>query len=57
VQFTDHANWLYTLERSTDFVSWADASITTNGNGTNLILQDTTATVDKAFYRVKAERP
>jgi hypothetical protein len=57
VQFTDHTNWLYTLQRSTDFVSWADASVTTNGNGTNLILQDPNAPTDKAFYRVRANRP
>ena len=57
VQFTDHTNWLYTLERSTDFVSWAGASVTTCGNGTSLILQDTNAPTDKAFYRVRAERP
>jgi hypothetical protein len=56
-QFTDRTNWLYTLERSTDFVSWADASVTTNGNGTNLILQDTNSPADKAFYRVRADRP
>ncbi|MGD0350048.1 MAG: hypothetical protein ABSB84_07015 [Verrucomicrobiota bacterium] len=57
VQFTDHTNWLYTLQRSTDFVSWADTSVTTNGNGTNLILQDPNAPADKAFYRVRANRP
>ena len=57
VQFTDRTNWLYTLERSTDFVSWAGASVTTCGNGTSLILQDTNAPVDEAFYRVRADRP
>lgn len=57
VQFTDHTNWLYTLERTTNFVSWADASPAANGNKTNLVLQDTNAPTDKAFYRVRAERP
>ncbi|HEY5505664.1 MAG TPA: hypothetical protein VIK28_10950, partial [Sedimentisphaerales bacterium] len=57
VQFTDRTNWLYTLERTTNFVSWADASPAANGNKTNLVLQDTNAPTDKAFYRVRAERP
>jgi hypothetical protein len=57
VQFTDHINWLYTLERTTNFVSWTDASSTTNGNGTSLFLQDTNPPTEEAFYRVKAERP
>ena len=57
VQFTDRSGWLYTLERTTNFLSWATVSIPTSGNGTNLFLQDTNAPVDKSFYRVKAERP
>jgi hypothetical protein len=57
VQFTDHLNWLYTLQRMTDFQSWTNASIATAGNGTNLFLQDTNPRRDNAFYRVKAERP
>jgi hypothetical protein len=57
VQFTGHTNWLYTLERTTNFVSWADASPPANGNKTNLILQDNNPPNTKAFYRVRAERP
>jgi hypothetical protein len=57
VQFTDHAGWLYTLERSADFQSWADVSPAISGNGTNLFLADTNAPANKAFYRVRAERP
>ena len=57
VQFTDHANWVYTLERSTDLFSWSDVSPGTAGNGTNLFLQDTHVPVNQAFYRVRAERP
>jgi hypothetical protein len=56
-QFISRSNWFYTLERTTDFVSWSDVSITTNGSGTNLFLPDTNPPTDKAFYRVKAERP
>ena len=57
VQFTDHLNWLYTLQRTTDFQSWTNASIATAGNGTNLFLLDTNPPSGKAFYRVIAERP
>jgi hypothetical protein len=57
VQFTDHTNWLYTLERTTDFVSWAEIPPPVNGNKTNLILQDTNPPATRAFYRVRADRP
>jgi len=57
VQFTDHLNWLYTLERTTNLVSWTEVSLPASGNGTNLFLQDTNAVVDKAFYRIRADRP
>ncbi|HEX4341861.1 MAG TPA: hypothetical protein VH255_00625, partial [Verrucomicrobiae bacterium] len=39
-QFISRSNWLYTLERTVDFGSWSDASVTTDGNATNLFLQD-----------------
>lgn len=56
-QFTSRTNWLYTLERTTNFTSWAGVSISTNGNGTNIFLPDTNASLSKAFYRVRADRP
>jgi hypothetical protein len=56
-QFLSRSNWLYAIERTTDFASWTNASPTTLGNATNLFLQDTNPPVDKAFYRVRAERP
>ena len=56
-QFPGQSNWLYTLQRSGDFQSWTNVSPTTPGNATNLILQDTNAPVDKAFYRISAQRP
>ncbi len=52
-----YTNWLYTLERSTDLISWSDASASTNGNGNVVILSDTNAPVGKAFYRVRAGQP
>ena len=57
VQFTDRTNWLYTLQRSTDLFSWADASPTTPGVDNTLTLQDTNTLADKAFYRIRAQRP
>jgi hypothetical protein len=57
VQFISQSNWLYTLERTVDFISWSDASISIGGNGTTLFLPDTHPPTGKAFYRVSAERP
>lgn len=55
-QFLSRSNWLYTLQRTTDFGSWTDGA-TATGNGTNLLLADPNAPSDKAFYRVRAQRP
>jgi hypothetical protein len=57
VEFANRRNWLYTLQRTTNCISWTDVSVPTTGNGTNLFLQDTNAFSDKAFYRVQAQRP
>jgi hypothetical protein len=57
VQFQNRTNWLYTLERSTNFLSWTNASMTAYGNDGTLVLQDTNAPTEKAFYRVRANRP
>ena len=57
VQFSSRSNWLYTLERSDDFHSWTNAAAATPGNGLNLVLSDDNAPADKAFYRVRANRP
>ncbi len=57
VQFNDKTNWVYTLERSTDFALWSDASAPVSGNGTNLIVPDTNAPAAQAFYRIRANRP
>ena len=57
VEFASRLNWLYTLQCTTNFTLWADASVPTSGNGTNLFLQDTNAALEKALYRVRAARP
>jgi hypothetical protein len=56
-QFYAHTNWVYTLERTTDFQTWAPASATVAGNESDVSLQDTNATSTKAFYRVQATQP
>jgi hypothetical protein len=57
VQCGTYTNWLYSLERSTNLISWSDALISSNGSGDILFLQDTNAPADKAFYRVRADQP
>jgi hypothetical protein len=57
VQFVSDTNWLYMLQRTTDFQSWTNVSPITLGNATNLFLQDTNPPIKKAFYRVSASRP
>jgi len=57
VMFGTRANWLYTLERTLDFQTWASASPATAGNGTNLVLSDPAVMPGGAFYRVRAEKP
>lgn len=57
VQFGTYTNWSYTLERSTNLVSWSDASAATGGSGSALTLSDTGAPPDRAFYRVRAVQP
>ena len=55
--FVSQTNWLYTLERTTNFVSWSDSSPVTPGTPGTLTLSDTNPPTDGAFYRVRAERP
>jgi hypothetical protein len=56
-QFVSRSNWLYTLQRAPDFQTWTNVSPATGGNATNLFLQDTNSLANKAFYRIRAERP
>jgi hypothetical protein len=57
VQFISAMDWTYTLERSTDLLSWNSVSTATFGTGSMLTLSDTNLSTTKAFYRVRAERP
>jgi hypothetical protein len=53
--FFTHTNWVYTLERTTDFHSWAPVSATLRGTDDLMTLQDTNALPASAFYRVRAD--
>ena len=59
VQFTSQTNWVYTLERSEDWVQWRDASASVPGTGGRVDLADQGASPapPAAFYRVRATRP
>ena len=56
-QFTGRTNWLYTLERTTNFIAWNGVLILTNFTGTSLSLQDSNVPVNRAYYRIRADRP
>ena len=55
--FSSRSNWVYTLERTTDFQSWTAVSPSATGNGAVLLLQDSSPLSKNAFYRVGAARP
>ncbi len=57
VRLLSDTNWLYVLERTTDFVAWTPASALTPGTGGELTLQDTNPPPGRAFYRVGAHLP
>jgi hypothetical protein len=57
VRFDNKTNWVYTLQKTADFISWTNVSGPLAGNGTSLTLHDDTAATPAAFYRVQAHRP
>ena len=54
-RFFSHSNWLYTLERMTNFGSWTSVSATLRGTEGEMVLQDTNPPPTRAFYRVRGE--
>jgi len=56
-QFLSCSNWLYSLERSPDLRSWSTVTNGIPGNNTNLLIADPSPTVDKLFYRIRADQP
>lgn len=57
VQFASRTNWVYALQRTTDFQNWSEVSPVTNGTGNLLRLLDTNSPGANVFYRVRATRP
>ena len=57
IQFSSTTNWIYALERTSDFQSWSTVSLLTPGVEGSLTLADTNPPPDKAVYRVRADRP
>lgn len=57
VQFNTYSNWFYTLQRSTDLISWNDASTSVAGSGDAMNLSDTNTLANQAFYRIHAQQP
>ena len=56
VQFLSRNNWLYTLERASDFQTWISTSSSVSGNGSELVLTETSPPATGSFYRVRADR-
>jgi len=56
-EFASRINWLYALERTTNFTAWDAAVTDVRGNGHTLILTDTNPPAANVFYRVRANRP
>jgi len=57
VQFRATTNWLYVLERCTNFQDWSAVSVALSGVSGTMQLQDTNPPAASAFYRVHAEFP
>jgi hypothetical protein len=57
IQFGGTTNWLYHLERSTNFQSWLPASAIVAGDEGPMTMQDTNPPSGGAFYRVQACLP
>jgi hypothetical protein len=56
-QFLSCANWLYSLERSSDMQNWTAVTNGISGNGTNLVTTDSAPPADNAFYRIRVDQP
>jgi hypothetical protein len=57
VTFVSLTNWLYALDRSTNYQTWGAVSATSNGSGANMSLADTNPPPGGAAYRVRAQLP
>lgn len=57
VRLNSATNWTYTLECTTNFISWTPAAPTVAGNGANILIQPTNTPQSCLFYRVRADAP
>lgn len=57
VQFLSRSNWVYAVERTTDFQTWMAVVTNLSGTGSTLVVADPIAPPGQAFYRVRAGRP
>ena len=57
VRFTPVPGWLHTLERTTAFNGWSAITSATPTNGQPVALSDPSPPPDRAFYRVRLNRP
>lgn len=55
--FNGQTNWLYALQRTTNFLSWSNVVVTNFSSGTVVTLTDTNPPTSHSFYRVQATRP
>jgi hypothetical protein len=56
-QFNTYDNFHYTLQRSTNLMTWSDVTGAVQGTGGAITLSDTNAVTDNAYYRVRASQP
>ena len=56
-EFGTRTGWQYTLERTENFSTWMTVGVAPAGPGNRHSLVDQAAPPDRAFYRLKAERP
>lgn len=57
VQFTTLSNWVYTVERTADFVSWTTVEGPAPGTNGTFGVTDANPPSPREFYRVRAQRP
>lgn len=57
ISFTPVPQLIHTLERSTNLVHWSSLQTFTASNGLPVLLIDSAAPTDRAFYRVRLNQP
>jgi hypothetical protein len=57
VTVPSRTNWVYSLEKTSDFQSWSDVTGGVFGSGKVLTLEDQHPETGHGFYRVRASRP